>query len=308
MAKVSVIIPVHNMYDYMDRCIESVRQQTLSDIEIILVENCSTDKSLEKCHAYAEIDPRIKVLHLDVGDLSYARNRGLEVATSDYVAFLDSDDYVSLTMYEDHYNFAVENDLDIVYSNHVKVYDTREPNYTYRESGEYKVMTPKEMLVMNLTHKIPVHSCTMILKRKFFDTMHFPEFAYYEDRRLTYKLINEAKKVGYIDKAYYHYYQREGSIVHTPDWKNYYDFAFAEKRRLEFINGSPLFTEEEKRTLAKVTAETFISKLRRANRKAATHEQKMMSRKLVRSLNLIPKDCKIKFKSRVYRKLLKVLY
>ena len=308
MPKVSVIIPVHNMYDYMDRCLESVMNQTLADIEIILVENASTDKSLEKCNEYAAKDSRIKVMHLDIGDLSYARNRGLEIATSDYVAFLDSDDYVSLTMYEDHYNFAVENDLDIVYSNHVKVYDTREPNYTYRESGEYKVMTPKEMLVMNLTHKIPVHSCTMILKRKFFDTMHFPEFAYYEDRRLTYKLINEAKKVGYIDKAYYHYYQREGSIVHTPDWKNYYDFAFAEKRRLEFINGSPLFTEDEKRRLAKVTAETFISKLRRANRKAATHEQKMMSRKLVRSLNLIPKDCKIKFKSRVYRKLLKVLY
>ena len=60
----------------MDKCIESVRKQTLSDLEIILVENCSTDRSLEKCHAYAEMDSRIKVLHLDVGDLGYARNRG----------------------------------------------------------------------------------------------------------------------------------------------------------------------------------------------------------------------------------------
>lgn len=308
MPKVSVIIPVHNMYDYMDKCVESVRQQTLTDIEIILVENASTDNSFEKCKEYMAKDPRIKAIHLDVGDLSYARNQGLKHATADYVAFLDSDDYVSLDMYEHHYNFAIEHDLDIVYSNHVKVYDDRAPLYTYKESGEYKVMTPKEMLILNFTHKIPVHSCTMILKRKFFDTMHFPEFSYYEDRRLTYKLINESRKVGYIDKAYYHYYQRSGSIVHTPSWKNYYDFAFAEKRRLEFINGSGLFTSDEKKRLSKVVAETFLSKLRRANMKAKTHDQKVKSRKLISAMALIPEGCKLKVKSRLYRKLIKVMY
>ena len=308
MPKVSVIIPVHDMYDYMDKCVESVRQQTLEDIEIILVENASKDRSLEKCQEYAQKDPRIKYIHLDVGDLSHARNQGLKHATAEYVAFLDSDDYVAHEMYEDHYTFAKEHDLDIVYSNHVKVYDDKEPLYSYKESGEKKVMTPKEMLMLNFTHRIPVHSCTMILKRKFFDIHNFPEFSYYEDRRLTYKLINESKKVGYIDKAYYHYYQRSGSIVHTPSWKNYYDFAFAEKRRLEFINSSPLFTEEEKRHLSKIVAETFLSKLRRANKKAKTHEQKVKSRKLINAMSLIPKGCKLKFKSRVYRKLIKVLY
>lgn len=308
MAKVSVIIPVHNMYDYMDKCIDSVRRQTLEDIEIILVENASTDKSLEKCQEYVRMDPRIKCIHLDVGDLSHARNQGLLHATAEYVAFLDSDDYVSLEMYEEHYKFAKEHDLDIVYSNHVKVYDDKDPVYSYKETGERKVMTPKEMLILNFTHRIPVNSCTMIIRRKFFDTMHFPEFSYYEDRRLTYKLINESKRVGYIDKAYYHYYQRSGSIVHTPSWKNYYDFAFAEKRRLEFINSSPLFSEEEKKHLSKIVAENFLSKLRRANRKAKTHEQKAKSRKLVSAMALIPKGCKLKLKSSVYRKLLKVLY
>ncbi len=308
MPKVSVIIPVHNMYDYMDKCLESAMKQTLSDIEIILVENASTDKSLEKCHEYAAKDSRIKVIHLEVGDLAHARNNGLKLATAEYVAFLDSDDYVALNMYEEHYNFAVEHDLDIVYSNHVKVYDDREPLYTYNETGERKVMTPKEMLIMNFTHKLPVNSCTMILKRKFFDTMQFPEFAYYEDRRLTYKLINASKKVGYIDKAYYHYYQRSESIVHTPSWKNYYDFAFAEKRRLEFISSSPLFTTEEKRIVSKIVAETFLSKVRRANRKAKTPEQRTKSRELIKSMSLIPKGCKLQFKSRFYRQMLKRFY
>ena len=85
MPKVSVIIPVHDMYDYMDKCIESVRQQTLADIEIILVENASKDRSLEKCQEYALKDPRIKYIHLDVGDLYHARNQGLKHATAEYV-------------------------------------------------------------------------------------------------------------------------------------------------------------------------------------------------------------------------------
>ena len=308
MPKVSVIIPVHNMYDYMDKCLDSVRQQTLEDIEIILVENASTDRSLEKCQEYARIDPRIKFIHLDVGDLAHARNQGLMLATAEYVAFLDSDDYVAREMYEEHYTFAKEHNLDIVYSNHVKVYDDKPSRYSYKETGKRKVMTPKEMLMLNLTHRIPVNSCTMIIRRKFFDTMHFPEFSYYEDRRLTYKLINESKKVGYIDKAYYHYYQRSGSIVHTPSWKNYYDFAFAEKRRLEFIDSSPLFTAEEKIHLSKIVAETFLSKLCRANQKARTHEQKVESRKLISAMSLIPKGCNLKLKSRIYRKLIKVMY
>ena len=292
----------------MDKCLDSVRQQTLEDIEIILVENASTDRSQEKCQEYAQKDPRIKFIHLDVGDLAHARNQGLMLATAEYVAFLDSDDYVAREMYEEHYTFAKEHNLDIVYSNHVKVYDDKPSRYSYKETGERKVMTPKEMLMLNLTHRIPVNSCTMIIRRKFFDTMHFPEFSYYEDRRLTYKLINESKKVGYIDKAYYHYYQRSGSIVHTPSWKNYYDFAFAEKRRLEFIDSSPLFTAEEKIHLSKIVAETFLSKLCRANQKAKTNEQKVKSRKLISAMSLIPKGCNLKLKSRIYRKLIKVMY
>ena len=190
----------------------------------------------------------------------------------------------------------------------MKIFDDKDPVYSYRETGERRIMTPKEMLILNFAHKIPVSSCTMIIKRKFFETMHFPEFSFYEDRRLTYKLINESIKVGYIDKAYYHYYTRVSSIVHTPRWKNYYDFAFAEKRRLEFINNSPLFTDEERAEISKIVAETFLSKLRRANKKARTREEKAKSRALLKDMSLIPKECKLKFKSRFYRRLLKTIY
>lgn len=308
MAKVSVIVPVHNMQDYLSKCVDSIRQQTLTDLEIILVENASTDDSLKKCQEYAEIDQRIKVVHLDIGDLSTARNRGVAMATSDYVAFLDSDDSIAPDMYETLYNFAIEHQLDLVYSNHVHVFDNKPPKYNYKETGESYVLTPKELLLMNFSHRVPLHSCTMIVKRKFFETMSFPEFKYFEDRAFTYLLIAASKRVGYIDKAFYYYYQRDGSIVHSMNWKKYYDFAYAEKERLEFICKSPLLTDEERRIAAKKVAETFLSKLRRTNGKAKTNEQKGLSRELVRSIHLIPKGCKLKMKSRFYRKLIKALY
>ncbi len=308
MASLSVIIPVHNMQDYLPKCVESVRKQTLHELEIILVENASSDDSLKLCQAYAALDSRIRVMHLDVGDLSTARNRGVAEATSEYVAFLDSDDSIAPDMYETLYGFAVENKLDLVYSNHVHVFDDKPPKYHYKETGKSYVLTPKELLMMNFAHKVPLNSCTMIVKRKFFDTMQFPEFKYYEDRAFTYLLIAASERVGYIDKAFYLYYQRKGSIVHTKHWKMYYDFAHAEKERLEFIMKSQMFTDEEKRMAAKKVTETFLAKLLRTNRKAKTKEQKGLSRKLVHSMSLIPKECKIKMKSRLYRRIIKALY
>lgn len=308
MASLSVIIPVHNMQDYLPKCVASVRKQTLHELEIILVENASSDDSLKLCQAYAALDSRIRVMHLDVGDLSTARNRGVAEATSEYVAFLDSDDSIAPDMYETLYGFAVENKLDLVYSNHVHVFDDKPPKYHYKETGKSYVLTPKELLMMNFAHKVPLNSCTMIVKRKFFDTMQFPEFKYYEDRAFTYLLIAASERVGYIDKAFYLYYQRKGSIVHTKHWKMYYDFAHAEKERLEFIMKSQMFTDEEKRMAAKKVTETFLAKLLRTNRKAKTKEQKGLSRKLVHSMSLIPKECKIKMKSRLYRRIIKALY
>lgn len=308
MASLSVIIPVHNMKDYLPKCVESVRKQTLHELEIILVENASSDDSLKLCQAFAAQDSRIRVMHLDVGDLSTARNRGVAEATSEYVAFLDSDDSIAPDMYETLYGFAVENKLDLVYSNHVHVFDDKPPKYHYKETGKSYVLTPKELLMMNFAHKVPLNSCTMIVKRKFFDTMQFPEFKYYEDRAFTYLLIAASERVGYIDKAFYLYYQRKDSIVHTKHWKMYYDFAHAEKERLEFIMKSQMFTDEEKRMAAKKVTETFLAKLLRTNRKAKTKEQKGLSRKLVHSMSLIPKECKIKMKSRLYRRIIKALY
>lgn len=115
MVKVSVIVPVYNVDKYLDRCMESLVGQTLQDIEIILVDDGSPDQSPAKCDDYAVKDPRVKVIHKQNQGLGFARNSGLEIASGEYVAFVDSDDFVDLTMYETLYHYSDNGTIDAVF-------------------------------------------------------------------------------------------------------------------------------------------------------------------------------------------------
>ena len=114
MVKVSIIVPVYNVEVYLRTCMESILRQTLHDIEIICVNDGSTDRSLEILEEYRKADPRVKVISRENGGYGKAMNIGLDAATGEYVGIVEPDDYVSLTMYEDLYQIAHQNDLDIV--------------------------------------------------------------------------------------------------------------------------------------------------------------------------------------------------
>ncbi|MBP1675648.1 MAG: glycosyl transferase [Bacteroidetes bacterium] len=110
--KVSIIVPIYNVEKYLDRCMQSLLNQTLKDIEIIMVDDESPDNCPAMCDEYAKQDNRVKVIHKKNGGLGFARNSGLELVTGEYVAFLDSDDFVDVTMYEKLYTFLKKNKLD----------------------------------------------------------------------------------------------------------------------------------------------------------------------------------------------------
>lgn len=112
--KVSVIVPIYNVEKYLDECIVSLLNQTLEDIEIILVDDESPDNCPKMCDEYANKDKRVKVIHKKNGGLGFARNSGLDVATGEYVAFIDSDDFIDLDMIEHLYNVATEYNADEV--------------------------------------------------------------------------------------------------------------------------------------------------------------------------------------------------
>ena len=308
MSKVSIIVPVHNTEKYLEMAVASLVAQTLKDIEIILVENGSTDSSLVLCHKLAETDERIKVLHLDKGDTSTARNLGLSVAMSEYVAFVDSDDTVLPDMYETLYSHATGNDLDLLYCNHVMIYDNRPPKYPLLEDGTLHLMSPKEMLAMNFSGQIDNIVCTMLVRRRLFDALRFPENMSFEDRAFSFLLIDASEKVGYIRKAFYNYYQRKGSVCHTMDWKRYYDFTEADSRRLRFLRDSEMFSDEEKRVLAEKLSDSIIRRLRHLHAEAKTARQKELSREMTQNMDLIPEGCRLPLKARIFRRYIKAFY
>ena len=120
---ISVIVPIYNVEDYLDRCVDSIINQTYKNLEIILVDDGSPDNCPKMCDDYAKIDNRIKVVHKENGGLSDARNAGMKVATGEYVSFIDSDDYVSLDFYETLLQTMIDNDSDIVECGVVKFYE-----------------------------------------------------------------------------------------------------------------------------------------------------------------------------------------
>ena len=150
MSLISVVIPVHNTAKYLRKCIDSVLSQTLHDMEVILVENCSTDGSYQLCDELAATDSRIRVLHIEIADLATARNRGVAAATSEYVGFIDSDDYIAPGMYEALYENARKYDADLCFCNFS--YDREGQIIPYsEETGEVHVMAPKDVVAAILS-------------------------------------------------------------------------------------------------------------------------------------------------------------
>lgn len=123
--QISIIVPIYNVEKYLDRCIQSLLNQTLKDIEIILVDDGSPDRCPAMCDEYTQRDNRIKVIHKQNSGLGYARNSGLEIASGEYVAFVDSDDFVDIKMYEILYNTAQSTNSDVVYCGFNRYYSDK---------------------------------------------------------------------------------------------------------------------------------------------------------------------------------------
>lgn len=274
MPKISIIVPVHNTEKHLRKCIESLLAQTYKNIEIILVENASTDNSYALCQTIAKEDCRIRVISLELGDLSNARNEGIKVSTGEYIGFIDSDDTVEPDMYEEMLNLALKENLDIVFCDFVKRYDYRSDRYVFNNNGKVTVGNAKEILRLNFADKIPQSACTLLSHKRLFDDICFPVKQYYEDTATTWKLILKAEKAGHIARPFYHYYRHAGSIVHTATFKIHYDHIVADMERIEYINSSQEYSKEEKCKLGAKPMEGFLRHFRKMVSLAKTANEK----------------------------------
>lgn len=208
MPKVSIIVPIYNVEKYLERCINSLIGQTLDDIQIILVNDGSTDSSGKIAKEYA-IKHQDKIMYLEKenGGLSDARNYGLPYATGEYIAFLDSDDYIDKEAYKAMYDKAKQENADYLECDFIWEYTNK-----LKEDKRVDYKNKKEMLAF-----VRVVAWNKLIKREVIEKnkLEFPKGLRYEDVEFTYKLIPHLNKVSYIDKCFIHYTQRENSIANV---------------------------------------------------------------------------------------------
>ena len=217
MIKVSVIIPVYNTKKYLKKCVNSVLAQSLDDLEIILVDDGSTDGSDSICDEYRT--KGVKVIHQNNKGLSAARNAGLKVATGEYVAFLDSDDYVESNMYQDMYELGHSNSIDIVYCNYL-VENTDNMLIRYGQlylPSDRIIYQPeiRSIIVTEQSQFICWFAVKSLFRLKLLNDHNilFIEKDIVEDTPFNLDAILYAESIWYINKPYYHYVQTPASLM-----------------------------------------------------------------------------------------------
>ena len=213
MALVSVIVPVYKVEQVVKNCIESILNQTFTNFELILVDDGSPDNSGRICDEYAQKDDRVIVIHKENGGLSDARNVGMEVATGEYVSFIDSDDYISLDFYETLLQAMIDNNSDIVECSVVKFYE----NGKFDEySDDLKVANYETVDALGgLIDENPFrqHVWNKLYKSSVALDIPYAVGKLNEDEFWTYQVFGKANKVTKINKTMYYYFQRSGSIM-----------------------------------------------------------------------------------------------
>ncbi|CDD16375.1 MAG: glycosyltransferase family 2 protein [Clostridia bacterium] len=212
MPKVTVIVPIYNVEKYLARCIDSLVNQTLNEIEIVLVNDGTKDSSGKIAMQYAkQYKEKIIYLEKENGGLSDARNYGLAYAKGEYIAFLDSDDYIEKDAYEKMYEKAKLENADYVECDFIWEYPNKK-----RKDKCYQYNNKKEMLAF-----ARVVAWNKLIKREIIEenNIRFPKGLRYEDIEFTYKLIPHLNKICYVDQCFIHYIQRKNSIANVQNEK-----------------------------------------------------------------------------------------
>lgn len=214
--KISVIIPVYNVAPYLEKCLDSVCGQTYPNLEIIVVDDGSTDLSGKICDEYALRDPRIVVIHKENGGLADARNVGLSVAGGAYIGFVDSDDWIEKDMYERLYRLCEENNLDLVTARfrEERMDCTAAANHF---TDEFVLLDRRSLLQSCVAgnQKILITNSVWdrLYKKSILEGLSFPKGKCYEDVCFTINAFLRVQKAGHLDSMVYHYRIREDSIM-----------------------------------------------------------------------------------------------
>ena len=209
---ISIIVPVYNVEPYLSKCVDSLLAQTHKNLEILLIDDGSTDRSGELCDEYAEKDSRIVVVHQSNAGQGSARNHGISIARGDFIGFVDSDDWIALDMYEVLLSSLQRNDCDIAVCGRFNVKNDVAIESTAFHVSEEIVMDTEEAIQRFLTYRaIDSSSCDKLYKHEILKDVRYPLGYICEDVPFVYDALAKAKKVVHCAKPLYYYFQRSGS-------------------------------------------------------------------------------------------------
>lgn len=234
--KISIIVAIFNVEEYLPRCLESIMKQDYYNLDIILVDDGSTDSSADICDAYCKKDSRFRCIHKKNGGLSEARNYGIEAAVGKYISFIDGDDCINPSMYNILYTEVKRNDVKIGACSFQTFSHNEEISY---KSGKVngKIITPNE--VLNILHSDArtdiITACCKLYMKDLFSSIRFPVGRYREDEFTTYKVVLSTDKIYYTKAKLYYYYQRYNSIMHIKNVKKETDYYDALLERNKYL-------------------------------------------------------------------------
>lgn len=204
--KLSVIVPVYNVENYIEACVQSLLSQSYEDFEIIIVDDGSRDSSIERARKMVVNRSDVKILSKKNGGLSDARNFGIEHSTGEYLAFIDSDDTIHPDMFKSMMSKLISEQADVCSCDMEYVYSD---GRRVRSSGS--IVSEGNHFSIILTNN---SACNKLFKRSLFDQIRFPIGKWYEDLATIPILLKRASKAVHVDQVFYYYFQREGSIAH----------------------------------------------------------------------------------------------
>lgn len=230
---ISVIIPVYNVEQYLDRCIKSILKQSYSKLEIILINDGSTDNSKDICLKYQIIDKRVKVINQNNGGLSKARNTGINYSSGKYICFIDSDDFIHKDMINILYNNLIKTKSDISMCSFEKVFEEKKDIKVTSNYIEYYNPNFYDNLFNNLKVETII-SCNKLYKKSLFNGLLYKENKFHEDEFIIHHLLGRTSKIVYDKNKLYYYFQRKNSITNNYSIKNL-DVIEALEDRIEFF-------------------------------------------------------------------------
>ena len=232
---VSVIVPVYLVYDYIDRCIESIVGQKYTNLEIILVDDGSSDGCANKCDEWAKKDDRIMVIHKSNGGLSDARNYGMRIICGDYVSFIDSDDYVTDDFFEILLHTALEHDSDIVECSYVECFENGNYEEYHDDLAVVDHYAAEGLSALIDETTFYQHVWDKLYKREVVQDKYFEVGKQHEDVFWTYQIFGQANRITKINRTMYFYLQRKSSIIGQGYSLKSLDFLEGKWNRLQYI-------------------------------------------------------------------------